>query len=72
MIVLDSCLFKAFYEYDPYPGLPARAYAPGADRTLKNQFGFNDQDYPLRKPRGTTRLLVLGESFGWASGLDGN
>jgi len=72
MIVLDPYLFKNFYEYDPDLGFRVRAYAPGADGALTNQFGFNDRDYPLQKTPGTTRLLVLGDSFGWAGGRDGN
>ena len=30
-----------------------------------NEFGFNDIDYPLKKPTGTTRILFLGDSFNW-------
>ena len=72
MIVLDPYLFKSLFEYDPDIGFRARAYYPAAEVTLTNQFGFNDRDYPLRKPSGTFRIVVVGDSFGWAGGLEGN
>ena len=49
-----------------------RAHFPNDEGTLTNQFGFNDRDYPLRKPEGTFRILVVGDSFSWAGGLEGN
>jgi hypothetical protein len=67
MIVLEPYLFKGFYQYDPDIGFRVRPNAGGA-----NQFGFNDRDYPLQREPGAFRILVLGDSFGWAGGKDGN
>jgi SGNH hydrolase-like domain, acetyltransferase AlgX len=67
MIVLEPYLFNGFYQYEPDIGFRVRPNARGA-----NQFGFNDRDYPLRREPGTFRILVLGDSFGWAGGKDGN
>jgi hypothetical protein len=72
MIVLDPYLFKSFYEYDPDIGFRARAHFPTDEGTLTNQFGFNDRDYALQKPQGTFRIVVVGDSFGWYGGLEGN
>jgi len=72
MTVLDPYLFKGFFEYDPDLGFRARAYYPTADGGRTNQFGFNDRDYPLQKAPDTFRVLVLGDSFSWAGGHDGN
>jgi hypothetical protein len=72
MIVLDPYLFKGLFEYDSDLGFRARAHFPNGWGTLTNQFGFNDRDYPLEKSPGGFRILVLGDSFGWAGGLDGN
>lgn len=67
MIVLDPVLGTGFYQYDGDLGFRVRAYAHGT-----NRFGFNDRDYALDKPEGTFRILVVGDSFGWAGGRDGN
>jgi hypothetical protein len=67
MIVLEPYLFTGFFQYDPDIGFRVRPYAMGS-----NQFGFNDKDYPLQRPPGTFRILVVGDSFGWAGGKDGN
>lgn len=67
MIVLEPYLFKGFFQYDPDIGFRVRAHTNGS-----NQFGFNDKDYPLEKPAGITRILVLGDSFGWVGGLGEN
>src|SRR5882757_4992193 len=71
MIVLEPYLFKGFYEYDPDLGFRVRAHAPFRE-TVTNQFGFNDRDYPLQKTPGVFRVLVVGDSFSWAGGRDGN
>lgn len=47
-------------------------FGHGDDGTLTNTFGFNDRDYPLGKTPGVFRSVVVGDSFSWASGLDGN
>lgn len=72
MIVLDPYLFQGFYQYDPELGFRVRPYAPSRDGTLTNQFGFNDQDYSLQKTQGVFRILVVGDSFNWAGGREGN
>ena len=72
MIVSDRYFFKSLYEYDPDMGFRARAYFPAGEVRITNQFGFNDRDYPLSKSPGTLRILVVGDSFGWAGGLEGN
>lgn len=72
MIVLDPYLFKGFQQYDPDLGFRIRAHYPSFDGNLTNQFGFNDRDYPLQKTPGTFRIVVVGDSFGWAGGREGN
>ncbi|MFQ5923920.1 MAG: hypothetical protein ACE5M4_13845 [Anaerolineales bacterium] len=67
LIVLEPYLFKGFYQYDPDLGFRVRSYA-----NETNQFGFNDRDYPLQKDPDIFRILVLGDSFSWAGGLEGN
>jgi hypothetical protein len=80
MTVLDPYLFKDRFEYDPDMGFKVRAYYPtslglhgrGDDGTITNQFGFNDRDYSLQKTAGVFRIMVVGDSFGWAGGLEDN
>jgi hypothetical protein len=72
MTLLDPYLFKGFYEYDPDLGFRVRPYSPDADGAMTNRFGFNAGDYPLQKPPGTVRILVVGDSYNWAGGRDGN
>ena len=72
MIVLEPYLFKGLYEYDPDLGFQVRAYYPVGQGTITNRFGFNDHDYPLQKTPGIYRILVVGDSFGWVGGREGN
>jgi hypothetical protein len=72
MIVLDPYFFKGRFQYDPDLGFRVRAYYPMADGNLTNQFGFNDQDYPLQKTAGIYRILIVGDSFGWEGDREGN
>lgn len=67
MIVLEPQLSQGLYQYDPDLGFKIRPYANG-----NNQFGFNDQDYPLQKEPGKYRILILSDSFNWAGGKEGN
>ena len=67
MILLDPYLFKGFYQYDPDMGFRVRPDTLGS-----NQFGFNDRDYPLERTPETVRMLIVGDSFNWAGGRDGN
>jgi hypothetical protein len=71
MIILEPCLFTGLYEYDPDLGFRVRAHYP-TQGGLTNKFGFNDQDYPEHKSPGIFRILVVGDSFSWAGGRDGN
>src|SRR4051794_36177970 len=74
MAVTDPFLFKGMFENDPDVGVRVRSYYPngkgrlgdGNDGTLTNLFGFNDRDYPLEKTPGTFRIVVVGDSYGWA------
>jgi hypothetical protein len=72
MIVFEPYLFKGFLQYDPDLGFRMRPHFPSFDGTLTNQFGFNAREYPLQKAPGTFRIVVVGDSFGWAGGRDGN
>jgi len=67
MTVFEPYLFNDFFEYDPDIGYRVRPNTAGS-----NQFGFLDKDYPVQRVPGTFRILVLGDSFGWAGGKDGN
>ncbi len=80
MIVTDPYLFKDRFEYDPDLGFRARAYfrtdrafhGDSDEGSTTNRFGFNDRDYPLTKQPGVFRILVVGDSFSWAGGLNDN
>ena len=67
MIVLEPYLFRGFYQYDAEMGFRVRPYANGT-----NLFGFNDADYPLKRDPDIFRILIVGDSFGWAGGLERN
>ena len=67
MIIMEPHLFHGFYQYDPDLGFRVRAFARGS-----NRFGFFDREYPLEKIPDSFRILVLGDSFGWSNGLNGN
>lgn len=67
LFAADPWLPRGFYVHDPDLGFRVRAGAGGA-----NTYGFNDRDYPLARRPGTFRMLVLGDSFGWTGGIDGN
>jgi SGNH hydrolase-like domain, acetyltransferase AlgX len=71
MIILEPYLFKGFYEYDPDLGFRVRAHQP-TEGGLTNKYGFNDRDYPEQKTEGVFRVLVVGDSFSWAGGREGN
>jgi hypothetical protein len=80
MIVTDPYFFKDRFEYDPDLGFRSRAYfrtdrafhGDSDEGSTTNRFGFNDRDYPLTKQPGVFRILVVGDSFGWAGGLNNN
>jgi len=72
MIVLEPYLFKGFYQYDPELGFRVRSYIAVPDGSVANQFGFNAKDYPLQRRADIFRILVVGDSFSWAGGREGN
>jgi hypothetical protein len=39
-------------------------------RVESNSYGFRDDDYPLRKPAGVERVVVLGDSYAWGWGVE--
>ena len=67
MIISEPYLSNGLYQYDPDLGFRVRPYSSGT-----NMFGFNDRDYALDKPDGIYRILVVGDSFSWAGGIEGN
>jgi lysophospholipase L1-like esterase len=72
MTVFEPNLFKGFFQYDPDLGFRVRSYYPEGDGSVTNQFGFNARDYSLQKPPDVFRILVVGDSFNWAGGRQGN
>jgi hypothetical protein len=59
------------YAYDAEMGFRVRPHASwGAWHA--NALGFNDRDHPEAKPPGVFRVVVLGDSFNWAGGPEGN
>ncbi len=72
MIVLEPYLFKGYFQYDPELGFRVRSYISTPDGSLTNKFGFNDRDHPLQRPADIFRILVVGDSFNWAGGREGN
>jgi hypothetical protein len=67
MIVFEPYLLQGFYMYDQELGFRVRPHTDGS-----NEFGFNDDDYPLDKPAGTYRILFLGDSFSFVCGREDN
>ena len=67
LIVADPWLSVGPFQFDAQLGFRGRPYYGGA-----NRFGFDDVDYPLQKPPGNFRVLVLGDSYDWGAGRDGN
>ena len=72
LLIFNDLVFRnTFHIYDPDMGYKTRPYARWGNN-VANEFGFNDRDYPHQKAPGTYRILILGDSFNWAGGLDGN
>lgn len=67
MFLLDPWIQNGFFAYDPDMGHRVRPFANGS-----NRFGFNDREYPVKRSPGTFRLVIIGDSFGWAGGLSDN
>jgi len=72
LLVFNETVFRnSFFMYDYDMGFKVRPYTTwGAFKT--NEFGFNDRDYPHERRPGTYRILILGDSFNWVGGQDGN
>lgn len=73
LIAFNDLVFErsAFMRYDRELGFrvkPERRWAGG----VTNALGFNDVDYPFERRPGTYRIVVIGDSFGWAGGVAGN
>ncbi len=72
LLLSDPWIFRnAYWGFDSDLGFRVRPYAVYGKRRA-NEFGFNDRDYPLEREPGTTRILMLGDSFNWAGGRDWN
>ena len=67
MIAAEPWLFKSTMMYDPDIGFKVRPHYGGT-----NRFGFNDREHSLKKEPGVYRILILGDSFNWSCGKDGN
>jgi lysophospholipase L1-like esterase len=72
LLAFDDVFFgRAFYGFDPDVGFRVRSHARYGPHQA-NEFGFNDRDYPHERTPGSFRVLVLGDSFNWTFGPDGN
>jgi len=72
LLLFDDVFFgRSFYGFDPDIGFRVRAHARYGEHEA-NEFGFNDRDHPHARKPGTARVLVLGDSFNWTFGPDGN
>ena len=73
LLIFNDYVFRnSFFVYDPDMGYKVRPYAPWGDSDIANEFGFNDRDYPHERTPGTYRILIIGDSYNWAGGMDGN
>jgi lysophospholipase L1-like esterase len=54
---------------DPPPTGYAPVITPVPTATPQNSRGYRDRERTLAKPRGTRRVLCLGDSFAWGSGV---
>ena len=73
LLVFNDRIFRrSFYMYEPEFGFQVRPGFEWGIGLKTNEFGFNDRDYPHERTPGTCRALVLGDSFNWAEGPNGN
>ena len=72
LLLFNDVFFgRSFYGVDPDIGFRVRAHARYGEHQA-NEFGFNDRDHSHARDSGTARVLVLGDSFNWTFGPDGN
>lgn len=72
LLVFNDVFFqRSFYTFDRDIGFRVRSHVLYGDHTT-NEFGFNDRDYEHERRPGTFRVLVIGDSFNWTFGPDGN
>jgi hypothetical protein len=74
LVANDLVFHDSFYMYDPDLGFRVRPYAHYGrqGQWTANEFGFNDRDYAHEPAREAFRILVLGDSFNWTFGHEGN
>ena len=73
LLVFNDWIFRnSFYIYEPKFGFQVRPGVEWGVGLKTNEFGFNDRVYPHERTPGTCRVLVLGDSFNWAEGPNGN
>ncbi len=64
LILRASSVKQRIYEATPH----AEGHAWGTDVRI-NSYGFRDKDYDLRKPAGTQRVIVIGDSVAFGNFL---
>ncbi|NOZ86322.1 MAG: SGNH/GDSL hydrolase family protein, partial [Deltaproteobacteria bacterium] len=62
----DAALFMPASPPLMYVPVPGRSAGPGR----MNNLGMRDRDYDPKKPAGVKRILMLGDSIVWGSGID--
>ena len=70
-------LYGLDFAFNPYRRLPANGWISGelftwGHRVENNRYGFRERDFETPKPPGTYRVMVLGDSFTWGTGLSVN
>ena len=67
-------LWAAETALSPYRGLPLNEWIDGERYTWghlvrNNEYGFRERDFTSPKPPGVSRIMVLGDSLTWGTGL---
>src|SRR5262245_36014013 len=75
-LIAPQTLALNYTEWDPYVGFKNRPNASGFFRNSEftmevriNSTGQRDREFPLAKPAGTYRVVVLGDSFTFGHGV---